>query len=93
MLVEVALALASALARSDPAGPCNIDLLKQTSHGNCIYGKTYGCVDPNTMFVKNCSGLFRCGAAVAGKSAELTCKSTDFARDECILDSGLIDFD
>jgi hypothetical protein len=44
-------------AAAAPANPCGVTLVKQTSHGACVFGSTFGCDDANTMFVKNCSGM------------------------------------
>lgn len=69
--------LLPAFLSTSSSNPCDVKLTHQTSHGACIYGSTYGCIDTTTMFVKNCSGVFACG------DISLTCDSTDFKENDC----------
>jgi hypothetical protein len=62
-----------------PGNPCNVALVEQTSHGACVFDSTFGCVNDASMFVKNCSGIFRCGT----DNISVDCKSVNFARAEC----------
>ena len=73
----VALACLVAFAAADNL--CGVKLVEQTSHGQCVYGTTFGCANANTMWVKNCSGTFTCGAV----QDILRCASVHFARANC----------
>eukprot|EP00040_Diaphanoeca_grandis_P018294 m.96161 g.96161 ORF g.96161 m.96161 type:complete len:848 (-) comp26871_c0_seq2:157-2700(-) len=76
MVVSVVVAAAAAPPNNNP---CNVSLSKQTSHGMCIFGSTFGCMDATTMFVRNCSGQFVCGQT----PMSVVCDSVAFQHANC----------
>ena len=43
---------------------CAVELVEQTSRTRCILGRSFGCLDNSTIWVKNCRGSFRCSTTL-----------------------------
>jgi len=71
--------LATVRGIAAPTNACNVKLVKQTSQASCNFGDSFGCSDAKTMFVKDCTGSFTCGAA----DTAVTCTSIRKAEANC----------
>lgn len=43
---------------------CSVELVEQTSRARCTLGRSFGCLDNGTIWVKNCRGIFRCSTTL-----------------------------
>ena len=51
---------ASCVSATSKRPSCAVELVEQTSRARCTLGRSFGCLDNSTIWVRNCRGSFRC---------------------------------
>ena len=80
MLTSIFIGGIATAAAPTPQGACSVEVVHQISHGECVYGKSYGCSSASTMWVQGCSAAFACGH---DDVQQITCWSKNLANASC----------